>query len=560
MKKSMIWLLIGVMAFAFIGLLVLQVQYIATILKTSNEQFEITVRRCLENVSREIEYEESRKYLEEYTNSEEYVNSERELLIYKYPPNIHALNRSMIAIRNIHYTEFSRYDSAVTAMTMIKNTEIIETNQLGNIIPKPQKQMSRTQKSILIESSEELQKLTWDRYFHQRSIFDDVAYRMTQKYYLIPIEKRINFVALKESIENEFFNSGLNLPFVLITVNNNEQVVYQSELPSRAPKNSEIITHVIFPRDPPSKHSYLKIYFPTKGSYLSSSVSFLVPSVLFSLILLIIFTITLYIILRQKKLSEMKNDFINNMTHELKTPVSTISVAAQMMRDADITKSPQIFKHISTIISDETKRLGFLVEKVLQMSLFENQKATLNLKELDINDLIASVANIFTIKVEKSGGTIDIDLNAENSTIFADKMHITNMIFNLMDNAVKYRREDVPLKLTAHTRNEGEKVIVSIEDNGTGIKKENLKKIFERFYRVPTGNVHNVKGFGLGLAYVRKVVEDHNGSIRAENGYKNKGTVFIITLPTIKMQGKDNKLASATKINRDKYKIKTFKN
>jgi two-component system phosphate regulon sensor histidine kinase PhoR len=228
----------------------------------------------------------------------------------------------------------------------------------------------------------------------------------------------------------------------------------------------------------------------------------------------------------------MKNDFINNMTHELKTPVSTISIAAQMMKDADITKSPQVFKNISSVISDETKRLGFLVEKVLQMSLFENQKATLKLKEFDINDLIASVANTFMIKVEKSGGTIDIELNAEKSTIFADEMHITNMIFNLMDNAVKYRREDVPLKLMARTRNEGDKVIISIEDNGIGIKKENLKKVFDRFYRVPTGNVHNVKGFGLGLAYVHKVVEDHKGSIRAENGPKNIGTTFVITLPT----------------------------
>jgi two-component system phosphate regulon sensor histidine kinase PhoR len=551
----MIWLLSGVMAFAFIGLLIVQVQYIATILKTSNEQLETTVRRCLENVSREIEYDESRKYLEEYTNSEEYADSEKELLIYKYPPNLYALNRSMMKIRNTRYTGLPKNDSTV----MIDMEINIETSRFGNIIQKPQKQTPGKQKSIIVESSEELQKSTWDRYRHQRYIFDDLAYRITQTYYLIPIEKRIDFKALKESIKTEFFNSGLNLPFVLMAVNSNEQVVYRSELLSRAPKDSEIITHVIFPHDPPSKHNYLKIYFPSKESYLSSSISFLVPSILFSLILLIIFTITLYIIMRQKKLSEMKNDFINNMTHELKTPVSTISIAAQMMRDADITKSPQIFKHISTIISDETKRLGFLVEKVLQMSLFENQKATLKLKEIDINDLIASVANTFTIKVEKSGGTIDIDLNAENSTIFADEMHITNMIFNLMDNAVKYRREDVPLKLTAHTRNEGEKVIISIEDNGIGIKKENLKKIFERFYRVPTGNVHNVKGFGLGLAYVRKVVEDHNGTIRAENGYGNKGTAFIITLPTIKMQGKDNRLASATKIKRDKYKIRNIK-
>lgn len=230
----------------------------------------------------------------------------------------------------------------------------------------------------------------------------------------------------------------------------------------------------------------------------------------------------------------MKNDFINNMTHELKTPVSTISLAAQMLKDSDITKSPDVFKHISGVINDETKRLSFLVEKVLQMSLFERQRAALKLKELDANDLLASVANTFAIKVEKYGGTIDIDLQAENSNIYVDEMHITNVLFNLLDNAVKYRRSDVPLTLMCRTWNENGKLQISIEDNGIGIKKEYLKKVFDRFFRVPTGNVHDVKGFGLGLAYVRKIVEDHKGSIRAENGADNIGTKFIITLPLIK--------------------------
>lgn len=222
------------------------------------------------------------------------------------------------------------------------------------------------------------------------------------------------------------------------------------------------------------------------------------------------------------------------MTHELKTPVSTISLAAQMLKDSDITKSPDVFKHISGVINDETKRLGFLVEKVLQMSLFERQKAALKLKEVDANDLLASVANTFALKVEKYDGTIDIDLQAEDSDIYVDEMHITNVLFNLLDNAVKYRRLEVPLTLMCRTWNENGKLLISIEDNGIGIKKEYLKKVFDRFFRVPTGNVHDVKGFGLGLAYVRKIVEDHKGTIRAEVGTGNVGTKFIITLPLIK--------------------------
>ena len=233
----------------------------------------------------------------------------------------------------------------------------------------------------------------------------------------------------------------------------------------------------------------------------------------------------------------MKNDFVNNMTHELKTPVSTISLAAQMLKDTDITKSPDVFKHISGVISDETKRLGFLVEKVLQISLFEKQRAALKLKEIDANDLLVGIVSTFALKVEKYGGTIDIDLEAEDSTIQADEMHLTNVLFNLLDNAVKYRKQNEPLKLMARTRNDNNKLYISIEDNGIGMKKEHLKKIFDRFYRIPTGNVHDVKGFGLGLAYVRKIMEDHGGNIRAEQQSDGIiGTKFIITLPLIKKQ------------------------
>jgi two-component system, OmpR family, phosphate regulon sensor histidine kinase PhoR len=339
---------------------------------------------------------------------------------------------------------------------------------------------------------------------------------------------------LNVSLKNEFINSGLNLPFVFSVINKDGNEVYRSGKIEGKPLASDIITQVLFPGDPPSKQNYLKVYFPTKKDYISTSITFIVPSVIFSLILLVTFIFTIYIVFRQKRLSEMKNDFINNMTHELKTPVSTISLAAQMLKDSDITKSPDVFKHISGVINDETKRLGFLVEKVLQMSLFERQKATLKLKELDANDLVISVANTFALKVEKYGGTLDVDLEAIDSSIYVDEMHITNVLFNLMDNAVKYRRQEVPLMLMVQTWNENGKLLISVNDNGVGIKKEYLKKVFDRFFRVPTGNKHDVKGFGLGLAYVRKIIEDHKGSIRAEQNTNGVGTKFIITLPLIK--------------------------
>ena len=515
----MIWILACVMAFSFIGLLFLQVQYIVEIFKTSNEQFESTVRRCLEKVSGNLEKAEIDAYFEKYSNE---VGAD-----YGYSNPAHqSINR------NFSRTQIQEISDSSGSFRgyQIEQIDILVNQTTRNL---QDKRTLDARKSGIIESSDKYQKQYEARYMRMKAIQDRVVYSMLNNT-PPPIGQRIDYSELKNEISAEFLNNGLDLPFVLMVVNNHEQTVYQSERISRTPKGSEIITQLLFPNDPPSKYNYLKVYFPKKRDYLSASVSFLLPSIIFSIILLVTFTITFYTIFRQKKLSELKTDFVNNMTHELKTPVSTISIAAQMMKDADISKTPEVFRHISGVISDETKRLGFLVEKVLQMSLFENQKATLKLKELDINDLMANVANIFEIKVTKSGGTIDVDLSAEDSTIYADEMHITNMLFNLMDNAVKYRRENVPLRLMARTRNDGDKVIISIEDNGIGIKKENLKKIFDRFYRVPTGNVHNVKGFGLGLAYVRKVTEDHHGTIRAENGHGNIGTTFIITLPIIK--------------------------
>jgi two-component system phosphate regulon sensor histidine kinase PhoR len=221
------------------------------------------------------------------------------------------------------------------------------------------------------------------------------------------------------------------------------------------------------------------------------------------------------------------------MTHEFKTPISTISLAAQMLQDPTVGKSPQMFQHISGVINDETKRLRFQVEKVLQMSMFERQKVTMKMKDIDANELITGVINTFALKVEKHNGKITSDLEAVEPMIFVDEMHFTNVLFNLMDNAVKYKRPDEELLLDVRTWNEPGKLFISIQDNGIGIKKEDLKKIFDKFYRVHTGNLHDVKGFGLGLAYVKKIVQDLKGSIRAESEV-GVGTKFIIALPLLK--------------------------
>ncbi|MCF0159405.1 MAG: HAMP domain-containing histidine kinase, partial [Bacteroidaceae bacterium] len=294
-------------------------------------------------------------------------------------------------------------------------------------------------------------------------------------------------------------------------------------------------TQVLFRNDPSSKMGILKLHFPTMSDYIYSSVRFVIPALIFTVVLLVTFVFTVWLLVRQKNLSDMKNDFIHNMTHEFKTPISSISLAAQMLQDETIAKSPVMFSKISRVIMDESKRLRFQVEKVLQMSLFEKGAAQLKLVETDANALIDSVVSTFDLKVEQYGGKIETHLDAEDPIIYADEMHFTNVIFNLMDNAVKYRKEEACLQLTITTWNdEGcNNLNISVQDNGIGIRKEDVKRIFEKFYRVRNGNRHDVKGFGLGLAYVKKIITDHSGQIRAESEF-GKGTKFIITIPTIK--------------------------
>jgi len=338
-------------------------------------------------------------------------------------------------------------------------------------------------------------------------------------------------------MRTELESNGLDLPFEFAIVNRAGRPVYRTDgfTPPEGDDRGSVYVQALFPNDPGSRVNYIQVYFPTKANYIFSTVKFMIPSFVFTLILLVIFLYTIIVAFRQKKLTEMKNDFINNMTHEFKTPISTISLAAQMLNDDAVRKSPMMLQHTATVINDETKRLRFQVEKVLQMSMFDRQSANLKLQEVDANVAIANIVHTFKLKVEKYGGSLTADLNAEDSIVAVDEMHFTNVIFNLLDNAVKYRREDAPLQLKVTTSDlPGRRLRIEIADNGIGIKKEDLKKIFDKFYRVSTGNRHDVKGFGLGLAYVNKMVRELGGEISAESEFGH-GSKFIIVLPLTKL-------------------------
>jgi two-component system phosphate regulon sensor histidine kinase PhoR len=277
-----------------------------------------------------------------------------------------------------------------------------------------------------------------------------------------------------------------------------------------------------------SADEWLIIVIPNIKAVVQKDMSLRIASaILFTLIIFTAFFLTVRTMLRQKKLSEIKNDFINNMTHEFKTPIATISLAVDALRNEKVQQDPKKMSYFSEIIKEENQRMNRQVETILKAALLEKQEIQLNLKPLHIHQIVTDVADNFMLRLQDKGGSLEMDLKADNDLIEADEVHISNLINNLMDNAVKYSKENVPPKICIFTSSTEKKFSIRIEDNGIGMNKETLKRIFERFYRAHTGNLHNVKGFGLGLSYVKSVVDAHDGHIKAESTL-GKGSCFTI--------------------------------
>ncbi|MCM1292860.1 MAG: HAMP domain-containing histidine kinase [Bacteroides sp.] len=497
MKKSIIWLLAVIMGITFAGLLYLQVLYMKNVVRLRDEYFTQGVKRALYEVSSSLEKAETRRFLVEDA-----------LQMDAFDPSI----------------------GAVLSMPMSQTGFLPNGSK-----PLPQLSPVNISPSSTLMPAASLRDRIRSQYVYQRALLDEVVINIISQSGNLPIQERADSAEVSDLLKAQLAANGINLPFEFAIVNRMGVIVYKTaDYDLRQADNSNTFVQALFANDNRSRTNFIKVYFPDQRDYLYHSIKFLVPSFFLTILLLILSIYTIAVALRQKKLTEMKNDFINNMTHEFKTPISSISLAAQMLNDKSVMKSPQMLEHISTVINDETKRLRFQVEKVLQMSMFDRHNTSLRLQEVDTNTVIANIVNTFKLKVERYGGHLTMHLDAENPLIEVDEMHFTNVIFNLLDNAVKYRNEDRDLNLEISTRNiPNDKIEITVSDNGIGIKKEDLKRIFERFYRVSTGNRHDVKGFGLGLAYVEKMVHEFNGTITVESEF-NKGTKFIIILPLTK--------------------------
>ena len=517
MKKRTIWTIAIIMGFSFLALLYLQLRYIQEMVDMKKEQFDESVNRALYQASRNLELNETLRYLEKDVNETERRSFKKD--------SIGTLTGKLDgSIQQSHQYSVIGKDGTIYSSFELK-TITTRPSQM------PKAMILHTDKNSFSEAAKSMQQIVKNRYVYQKALLDEVVYSILYSASEKPLKERINFKLLDQDLKAELMNNGVNIGYHFPVSTQDGREVYRC--PDYSDEGEEYTyTQILFRNDPVSKMGVVKLHFPDMNSYIYSSIRFMIPSVIFTVVLLITFIFTIVTIFRSKRLSEIKNDFINNMTHELKTPIASISLAAQMMNDQSVTKSETMMKHLSGVVQDESKRLRFLVEKVLQMSMFDRKKAVFKKKHLDLNEMVENMANSFTLRVEHTGGKIYTEIEAVDSAIYVDEVHFQNALFNLMDNAVKYGKPEKPLNIYLRTWNDDTHLCFSVRDTGIGIKKENLKKVFEKFYRVHTGNVHDVKGFGLGLAYVKKIIDLHSGTIKVESEV-GKGTTFTIKLPKI---------------------------
>lgn len=339
-------------------------------------------------------------------------------------------------------------------------------------------------------------------------------------------DERVSYQQIDSLFKHELKESGLNTDYVFDILDAETQLLSFTQDPLLGEKLKHSPYRLsLFPNDFTESDSLL-LYFPKQQSFLlKNSWEILALSFLLVLILILLFYSSLSTIFKQKQLSQVKNDFINNMTHELKTPISTIGLACEALRDKTISIDPNRRDNYVGMINEENKRLSILVDNVLKSAVWDSAELKLEQQNVNLHEIISKVSENFEIQISKRGGEMHLNLSAIQSEVIGDRVHLSNVFYNLLDNANKYSPEKP--HITISTKEKGDLLIIQVKDQGMGISKENQKRIFEKFYRVSTGNLHDVKGFGLGLNYVKRIVELHQGSIDLKS-QKGKGTTITL--------------------------------
>lgn len=500
-KKNFIWILISLMVITFIMLIGFQTVLIKNTDEVLHHQFEDCVQRSMFQTVKTMEEREMLAYIDQTFNN-----------------NTEATREAEAIFREQNTTYRSRYN----ALTKSNDT-----------IYFPDYRINSSTKTSIDAVNGNMNKAKQQNLIRLQSLFNMVAAQLINAGSNQDISSRVDPVLIRELLTEHLNNHDIHDEFRFAIADKwMKHVNYFNDEPFEI--TTRCYEQRLFPSDLSSNNNpyFLYVYFPSDNADYKLGLEMVYPTTITTILLLIICIISIIYIFRQRQFDQMKTDFVNNMTHELKTPVSSISLASEMLNDPTVGKSEALLTHVSHVIRDESKRLSFLVEKILKVSVFAQSGFNMSFKRDNANELIKSVINTFTLKIDKKGGRLKSHLGAKKDLIEIDEMHFCNVIYNLMDNAVKYA-SDTPIIICLNTYNEKDKYVITIEDNGIGIRKDHLAHLFDKFYRVPTGNRHDIKGFGLGLYYVKQVITEHHGTIVVESEL-GIGTKFIITLPLVK--------------------------
>ena len=523
MRKKLFPYLIVLMSVALIGIIFIQILWIKNAVDVKEQQFKQNVSEALVRLNKQLETKDALdvvgRKMDAFTTTykidiDSVEDSSQHSIISKIKIINDGLGKDIKIISDTlnHklITSIGKIDSSIKLMSIItdscdsyvtnyssKGSEKIIIKSRGSKIKRKKKKISDVLNQIVLE-------ITTDDLLN---------------------ENKISAKEIIEILKKELSNYGIKQNFEFKLTEADSLLLISDNYKTKAGLKG--FQQKLFPSAIIDKKSELLIYFPDKSILAFKSLGVpILGSLIFTLIIIVVFWMSVVYMLKQKKISEIKSDFINNMTHEFKTPIATISLAADSINSIDGLKNEKV-DFFTKMIKSESKRMNQQVENVLQMALLDNKNIKLNLKLTDLHSLIDDVCFNLQLRIEKANGILKKDFNATNSNAFVDSIHFTNVVYNLLDNAIKYSK-DSP-EITIKTENTNGELIISIKDKGIGMNKEVKKRIFDKFYRPPTGNIHNVKGFGLGLSYVKEILNRHNAEIVVESEVE-KGSSFNIKL------------------------------
>ncbi len=438
------------------------------------------------------------------------------------------------AVNDLELNEFVR----VLNKDMHQNLSFhdrIESRELSNLLSeKMRRYLDSLPKFDPLDTLRFKEELIWS-YFKQGENLDRyILKHLYGGYCYDSIPQLVPTQELSSKVRYYLDKKGIENKFILQLYDKTGQQVYEYIEPTMLRSSTDTLGGIrqgLFTNGDLNKsgNSFLSLKLDFKSSN-RAVLLFALPGMIYISIIILLGTLFTLFLLKELSFQSMKANFINNMTHELKTPVSSISLAIQSLRNKQEDGKQNERKELLNVLEQEGNRLQLLVEKVLQSSLLRNKAHSMRFRTIDLYDILFPIVDIYTLHAEKLKGYLELEAEASDTWVSVDTIHMKNVFFNLFDNAIKYRRQDVPIEIKVSIKNTEENILISIEDNGIGVPKEALKKIFKRYYRVPTGNTHNVKGFGLGLAYVSDVIKIFNGSIVAQKSDQG-GLRVLISLP-----------------------------